>query len=174
MSDDDKTPPLSRGQTKLAPTHPLSRFKIPPDVLAQYQALGARPPTLEDLINQLISLDVLIEAKKGHVDDVIVAGMEIVHDRTLLQIASMVPLTEPSGLFKYSVLAYRPRTTLYGHLPGFLAEQQQRFEDNRRESKPIAPTVVGKEMPVPHDAKKGRGSPEDETSDDARHTPLSE
>lgn len=172
MSDDDKTSPLAGGAKTHVQNHPLSRYTITPERVAQYQEVGAQPPSLDELINQLISLDVLIEAKRGHVDRATLAGMEIVHDRTLLQIVAMAPLTQPSGLLKHSILSYRPRTQLYSHLPAFIAEQQQGFQfdhgTRRQESKRIDVASDQSEILAddPAEAKVPSASPSDAAGDE--------
>ncbi|MEZ2406104.1 hypothetical protein AB6806_04730 [Bosea sp. RCC_152_1] len=106
---------------------PLSRFAIPQNEVDHYRMVAAQSGRLDDLINELISLDALIEAKRGRIEPDVLTGMELTYDLVLLQVAAMEPATEPSALLKWSILDYQPKTKAFGNLPEFLVGQQQRL-----------------------------------------------
>jgi len=131
MTQDNRTNPSVDGATERARNpirhDPLSRFAIPQNEIDQYRSVAAQPERLDDLINELISLDALIEAKRGRIEPDVLTGMELTYDLVLLQIAAMKPTTEPGALLKWSILDYRPKTTAFGNLPDFLVDQQQQL-----------------------------------------------
>lgn len=101
---------------------PLSRYAIRPASAFLFRALAAKRPRCAALIDELMHLEALIEAKKGLVEPAIIAGMEITHDLILLQIGAMKPETEAYAALRRAILQeYRAKTTTYGLLPELLA-----------------------------------------------------
>jgi hypothetical protein len=130
MTHNNKTTPSADGAMEHARNSrndPLSRFAIPQSEVDRYRMLATQPERLDDLINKLISLDALIEAKRGRIEPDVLTGMGLTYDLVLLQVAAMEPATEPSALLKWSILDYRPKTKAFGNLPQFLVDQQQQL-----------------------------------------------
>lgn len=130
MTQDNKTDPSIDGtmeHTRISQNNPLSRFVIPTSEVDHYRMVAAQPARLDDLINELISLDALIEAKRGCIEPDVLTGMELTYDLVLLQVAAMEPATQPGALLKWSILDYRPKTNVFGNLPELLVDQQQRL-----------------------------------------------
>lgn len=104
---------------------PLSRYIIPPAAAFVFRALAAKRPCCTALIDELIRLDALIEAKKGLEEPAIIDGMALTHDLILLQIRAIKPATEAYAVLRRSILQeYRPKTTTYSLLPELLGDEQ--------------------------------------------------